>query len=342
MTLAKMKLRNSAIILAASLLSLIAVAFAWFYSLRSGKAESLDFVSVHSFDVEASFTKFGEYSEELEVGDTGNLNFEEISGMGYENSDGVVTLWKPKKNPFTAEPLTVNIPDATAQPDPVTGEVPEIAVWDCDPAVAGEDFYEFELYFKSTDPGTVCLDPESTVTPKTTDQRMSKFGPFSTDYIAGAVRISVSEVDEASGNETLRVVWAPNASTELIPPTPEDRTKTQTGWSINTNSADVEDYQYYSGTEQLGVGEGELAGLFRSSADAVNPTDMPVASLIMDNEVGAYSAHIRIRIWAEGTDREAKCPLAGGIFETMLCFTSMPEETEAGDTTSQQGGQGNG
>ena len=52
MTLAKKKLRNSVIILASSLLSLIAVAFAWFYSLRSGKAESLDFVSVHSFDVE--------------------------------------------------------------------------------------------------------------------------------------------------------------------------------------------------------------------------------------------------------------------------------------------------
>ena len=165
---------------------------------------------------------------------------------------------------------------------------------------------------------------------------------FGFDYIAGAVRISVSEVDEASGNETLRIVWAPNASTELIPPTPEDRTRTQTGWSIDTDSANVEDYQYYSGTEQLGVGEGELAGLFKSSADAVNPTDMPVASLLMDNELGTYSAHIKIRIWAEGTDREAKYPLAGGKFETTLCFTSMPTETDAEDTTSQQGGQGNG
>lgn len=33
-----------------------------------------------------------------------------------------------------------------------------------------------------------------------------------------------------------------------------------------------------------------------------------------------YKAHIRIKIWVEGTDREAKIPLAGGIFSTTLLF----------------------
>lgn len=37
-----------------------------------------------------------------------------------------------------------------------------------------------------------------------------------------------------------------------------------------------------------------------------------------------YLAHIRIRIWAEGTDREAKIPLAGGIFTTHLEFQGVP------------------
>ncbi len=39
----------------------------------------------------------------------------------------------------------------------------------------------------------------------------------------------------------------------------------------------------------------------------------------MDNS-GYYKAHMRIRIWAEGTDREAKIPLAGGIFDNILMF----------------------
>ena len=35
-----------------------------------------------------------------------------------------------------------------------------------------------------------------------------------------------------------------------------------------------------------------------------------------------YTAHIVMRIWVEGTDREAKTPLAGGLFDMMLHFTS--------------------
>lgn len=37
----------------------------------------------------------------------------------------------------------------------------------------------------------------------------------------------------------------------------------------------------------------------------------------------SYKAHIRIKIWAEGTDREAKIPLAGGIFTTHLEFLGV-------------------
>lgn len=50
---------------------------------------------------------------------------------------------------------------------------------------------------------------------------------------------------------------------------------------------------------------------------------IPVATLAKEKETDRYfTAHIIIRIWAEGTDRDALTPLAGGMFETMLHFTS--------------------
>ena len=51
--------------------------------------------------------------------------------------------------------------------------------------------------------------------------------------------------------------------------------------------------------------------------------NIPVATLAKEKETDRYfTAHIIIRIWAEGTDRDALTPLAGGMFETMLHFTS--------------------
>lgn len=48
----------------------------------------------------------------------------------------------------------------------------------------------------------------------------------------------------------------------------------------------------------------------------------PVVTLEEQSD-GKYKGHIRIKIWVEGTDREAKIPLAGGIFSTHLAFMGV-------------------
>lgn len=64
-----------------------------------------------------------------------------------------------------------------------------------------------------------------------------------------------------------------------------------------------------------------------------------VVTLQPVNEGTSYKAHIRIKIWAEGTDREAKIPLAGGIFTTHLEFLGVTQgetPTEPSTTATTQ------
>ena len=49
-----------------------------------------------------------------------------------------------------------------------------------------------------------------------------------------------------------------------------------------------------------------------------------IATLKKENSDDEYfTAHIVMRIWAEGTDRDAKTPLADGIFDTSFHFISQ-------------------
>lgn len=50
--------------------------------------------------------------------------------------------------------------------------------------------------------------------------------------------------------------------------------------------------------------------------------DVPIVKLAKENETDKYyTAHIKVRIWIEGTDREAKTPLMNGVFNALLSFT---------------------
>lgn len=93
-----------------------------------------------------------------------------------------------------------------------------------------------------------------------------------------------------------------------------------TSYSFTTDGSEEDVYQYYDKT-----------------AKALTPLEVKLTSQLDDSSLlrlasagtsgdgtPIYSAHIRIRIWAEGTDREAKIPLAGGIFTTHLEFQGVP------------------
>ena len=57
----------------------------------------------------------------------------------------------------------------------------------------------------------------------------------------------------------------------------------------------------------------------------------------VEDSPGTYKAQIRIRIWAEGTDNEAKIPLAGGIFTTHLEFQGVNFNGEPPSNPSSEG-----
>ena len=93
-----------------------------------------------------------------------------------------------------------------------------------------------------------------------------------------------------------------------------------TSYSFTTSGIKEDVYQYYDKTRKaltpLNVkltSQLEDSALLRLASAGTSGDGTPI-----------YSAHIRIRIWAEGTDREAKIPLAGGIFTTHLEFRGVP------------------
>lgn len=52
-----------------------------------------------------------------------------------------------------------------------------------------------------------------------------------------------------------------------------------------------------------------------------------LVTLTKEENSDYYKGHIKIRIWVEGTDREAKTPLINGIFNTKLVFTGTKVPT---------------
>lgn len=86
-------------------------------------------------------------------------------------------------------------------------------------------------------------------------------------------------------------------------------------------------YYYKSGTgmTQLQKAASDTYGYLLTSDLKTNSSGIPVTTLTKVE--GSYMSHIRVRIWAEGTDREAKIPLAGGIFSTSLHFLGVPTQT---------------
>lgn len=111
---------------------------------------------------------------------------------------------------------------------------------------------------------------------------------------------------------------------------------TGSGYVLDTNSNVTEDFKFYDNVsknkELKTLNANSSPPLFTSKTTDNDSTiigtkspdnKIAVAKLEKANTTDTYyTAHIVIRIWAEGTDREAKTPLADGIFNTSLHFVS--------------------
>lgn len=192
------------------------------------------------------------------------------------------------------------------------------------------DFIELEVAFRSLSKMNVYLSEESFINPANPDDSTHNiYGNFSRDYIAGAMRVAVVEGDE------LRMLWAPNSQYQLI----------QNGngsFSFNSGAKGDSDpetsYSYYVENE-----EGEMvervvsAEEYASKRFVVDSTGAHKsytgnsAVLVSLNPAteGTYDQkNVKIRIWFEGTDREAHQALAGGNVDVKLKFVGVHKETD--------------
>lgn len=172
------------------LVTIFLVVLAWFTTVDDATAGGLSVTTKSPLGLQASFKDDNNYSATIK--DPNAKQFNLISGNGE-----IENFFIPLLNRSTGEALT---PYASKRV-----------------AVANEDYYETDLWFRGEEPLSIRLSSDSKIEPKdlSDESRISTFGNFSKDYIAGAARVAFYNVD-SNGNETLNNIWIPNSNYELI------------------------------------------------------------------------------------------------------------------------------
>lgn len=190
------------------------------------------------------------------------------------------------------------------------------------------DYIELEVAFRSLSKMNVYLSEESFIEPVNPNNDSTNiYGNFSRDYIAGAMRVAVIE------NNDLRMLWAPNSQYQLI-----DNGDGTYAFKSGLNATPEADYSYFTedghgdyietkvspeeyATRQFVV---DSTGANRNTAG-----NSPVLVSLNPASEGAYDQKtVKVRIWFEGTDREAHQALAGGNVNVKLKFVGVQKETD--------------
>ncbi len=178
------------------------------------------------------------------------------------------------------------------------------------------------ILFRSTENINVYLGNQSAISPKNTeyigaDARRSMFGDFSADYIAGCSRVAFLEVD--NGVEMLKNVWIPNDKYHLTYAEGTDSA------SFNSSGEREEKYGYHT------VEAGQIKEVYYTTDDVLNgsltigsenlatgatqtvgPMVNGAVPLLSFSGQALEEKELIIRIWFEGTDREADKAFNGG------------------------------
>ena len=108
-----------------------------------------------------------------------------------------------------------------------------------------------------------------------------------------------------------------------------------TSYALIKPSTAAQPYTFYDSNEKAltNLSSTSTPPLFTSSTSDTESkrigvvdsnTKYPVATLTKEDGSEYYTAKIVVRIWAEGTDRDALQPLADGLFDVFLHF--VPEK----------------
>ena len=210
-------------------------------------------------------------------------------------------------------------------------------------------YITINVKFRTTTPMDIYLSQESYVSPMAEQtesadyQNDSMFGDFSRDAIAGAVRISFSE--KTSSNIELKNVWIPNDKYQLI--YNEDNRdevvdfiadgERETFKYIKVDPSDASkmiEYEYTPvdfAMRNVTLGSQQLASTTNSFVG-----ESACLLSFNSNELinGAAEKTLVIRVWIEGTDREAHMALAEGNLNYLLSFVGIPKRERADDYTN--------
>lgn len=193
------------------------------------------------------------------------------------------------------------------------------------------DYIELEVAFRSLSRMNVYLSEESFINPvDPTNNTTNIYGNFSRDYIAGAMRVAILDGDE------VKMLWAPNSQYELIQ---NANGSYDFRDGAKGNSTPETSFSYYAEDENGAMFEQKVSAaeyatkkFVVDSTGATRNNTGNSAMLVSLNPAidGTYDQkNVKIRIWFEGTDREAHQALAGGNVNVKLKFVGICKDTDA-------------
>ena len=252
-----------------------------------------------------------------------SVQYSSISPRIIDISGNGINLYKP--NVITDEGIPQSFVNATPAAENSDGEL------------VG-DYIEIKVMLRSASVMTVYFSGDSSVLPKSTStEDKNIYGPFSKDYIAVAVRVAV--VEEVNGTEELRMVWAPNPRYELYEKIGGG------GYGFRENGTPESSYAYYVAnnaeltemgvetvsTEQY-VNKQFVVGSTRG--DITTSGNSPILTVLntkLNENDPMYTKALTVRIWFEGTDREAHQALSGGWVDMKFKFNGIQKSAPAAE-----------
>ena len=271
----------------------ISVTFSWFVFTKDTDINSI--ISSVTKAGSVSISKDGEiWGSKLELNiDSGNLTITEYSGNGDY-------LYLPIIE--GREVIGYFLPNDTT-------------------VMSSPGYLEAKVIIKTDIPIHLYLSQESTISPVDLDNPL--------DYIAGALRVSII----AEGQDPF--IWAPNATYQLnddgtVNPNGQAESKYSYVKNNNINNNNVienteENLVIIDNSEQNAFGVSDDKRFVWGNLLDIDNYEYEVLPIFStDKELtGVLQKEITIRIWVEGTDREAVSSLLGGKFNIKLSFLAV-------------------
>lgn len=185
-------------------------------------------------------------------------------------------------------------------------------------AVANTDYLSFDLYIRSISSTSVQFSSNTTLAPLET---LTAGDTYSKDTIIGAVRMSVLSSTLASNPDSdidPILVWLPAPHVYYDGHMTIDGNNNENFDTVSLTSTrpETNKHIYYSTSKVLSEYTTDDTFFKKSNAGTFAlDTDTDVIELNEIDSNGYYSGFVRVNIWIEGEDSEARLAMVGGKFK---------------------------